>query len=77
MRAILQRQEDRVGQGETATDEDTSFHYSLALAANNSMRMKLLFIACSGYDVEMVPTYLQVGWPASISGATFFSSGDA
>ncbi|HUC30719.1 MAG TPA: FadR/GntR family transcriptional regulator [Candidatus Acidoferrum sp.] len=42
MRAILQRQEDRVGQGETATDEDTSFHYSLALAANNSMMMKLV-----------------------------------
>lgn len=42
MQAILQRQEEKVRQGEPATDEDTAFHYTLALAADNSTMMKLV-----------------------------------
>ena len=42
MEAILRRQEEKVRHGELATDEDSAFHYTLALAADNSMMMKLV-----------------------------------
>jgi GntR family transcriptional regulator, transcriptional repressor for pyruvate dehydrogenase complex len=42
MQAILSRQEEKLRRGEPAIDDDSAFHYSLALAANNSMMMKLV-----------------------------------
>jgi GntR family transcriptional repressor for pyruvate dehydrogenase complex len=42
MRAILRRQEEKVRRGELATDEDAAFHYAIALAADNSVMMKLV-----------------------------------
>ena len=42
MQAILSQQEEKVRRGELATDEDSAFHYTVALAANNSVMLKLL-----------------------------------
>lgn len=42
MQEILDRQEEKVRHGDLATDEDSAFHYTLALAADNSMMMKLV-----------------------------------
>ncbi len=42
MQAILGRQEEKIRQGELAIDEDSAFHYTLALAADNSVMMKLV-----------------------------------
>jgi GntR family transcriptional regulator, transcriptional repressor for pyruvate dehydrogenase complex len=42
MQAALRRQEDKARKGQPATDEDSAFHYALALAADNSMMMKLV-----------------------------------
>ena len=42
MQAILRRQEEKIRRGELAIDEDSVFHYNLALAADNSMMMKLV-----------------------------------
>jgi GntR family transcriptional regulator, transcriptional repressor for pyruvate dehydrogenase complex len=41
MRAILNRQQEKVRSGEPAIDEDSAFHYAIALAADNSVMMKL------------------------------------
>jgi len=41
MQQILQRQEEKVRHSEVAIAEDTAFHYTLALAAENSTMMKL------------------------------------
>jgi len=41
MQAILSRQEEKVLRGELATDEDSAFHYTIALAADNSVMLKL------------------------------------
>jgi GntR family transcriptional regulator, transcriptional repressor for pyruvate dehydrogenase complex len=42
MQATLRRQEEKVRRGQPATEEDSAFHYALALAADNSMMMKLV-----------------------------------
>jgi len=44
MQAILDRQEEKVSSGELATEEDTSFHYAIALAADNSVMLKLTHV---------------------------------
>lgn len=42
MQAILARQEEKVRRGEPAIDEDSAFHYTIALAADNSVMIKLV-----------------------------------
>jgi GntR family transcriptional repressor for pyruvate dehydrogenase complex len=42
MEDILRRQREKVARGETAIDEDSEFHYAIALAANNSVILKVL-----------------------------------
>jgi GntR family transcriptional repressor for pyruvate dehydrogenase complex len=42
LRNIVRRQEEKVARGELATDEDTTFHHTVALAADNSTMMKLV-----------------------------------
>lgn len=42
MQAALRRQEEKVHRGQLATEEDSAFHYTLALAADNSMMMKVV-----------------------------------
>lgn len=42
--AILRLQEDKVRQGELATQEDSSFHYTIALAADNNVMLKLVHV---------------------------------
>jgi GntR family transcriptional repressor for pyruvate dehydrogenase complex len=44
MEDILRRQEETQRQGEAAVAEDAEFHYSVALASNNSVVMKVLDI---------------------------------
>jgi len=44
LQMILDRQEEKVHQGEPATEEDSNFHYTLALAANNSVMLKLVHV---------------------------------
>jgi GntR family transcriptional repressor for pyruvate dehydrogenase complex len=41
MEAILDRQEEKVRRGELATEDDSAFHYIIALAAGNSVMLKL------------------------------------
>lgn len=42
MQAILARQEEKVRRGEPAIDEDSAFHYTIALAADNSVMIKVV-----------------------------------
>ncbi len=42
MEDILARQEAKVRRGELGTDEDSEFHYSIALASNNSAILKVV-----------------------------------
>ena len=42
MEDILRRQEQRQGQGDAAVAEDTEFHYSIALASDNSVVLKVI-----------------------------------
>lgn len=42
MEAILRRQDKKVRQGEAAIEEDTEFHYSIAMASGNSVVLKVL-----------------------------------
>ncbi len=42
LEAILRRQEEKIRQGELATEEDSAFHYTIALAADNSVMLKLV-----------------------------------
>jgi GntR family transcriptional regulator, transcriptional repressor for pyruvate dehydrogenase complex len=42
MEDILDRQEEKVLRGELAVDEDSEFHYSIALASNNSAILKVV-----------------------------------
>jgi GntR family transcriptional regulator, transcriptional repressor for pyruvate dehydrogenase complex len=44
MEEILQRQEEKQSQGEAAVAEDAEFHYSVALASENSVVLKVLDI---------------------------------
>ncbi len=42
MEDILRRQEQKVRRGELAVEEDSEFHYSIALAADNSVVLRVL-----------------------------------
>lgn len=42
LRQILRQQEARVGQGEPPVEEDSDFHYTVALAAKNTIVLKVL-----------------------------------
>jgi GntR family transcriptional regulator, transcriptional repressor for pyruvate dehydrogenase complex len=42
MRAILERHDAKLRRGEQAIDEDSDFHYALALAARNSVVLRVL-----------------------------------
>lgn len=42
LRVILDRQAEKVRQGELAIDEDTQFHYTIATAATNSVVMRVI-----------------------------------
>lgn len=42
MEDILKRQQQKVMRGETAIEEDTEFHYAIALSANNDVILKVL-----------------------------------
>ena len=44
MEEILRRQEDKQAQGDAAVAEDSEFHYSVALASDNSVVLKVLDI---------------------------------
>jgi GntR family transcriptional regulator, transcriptional repressor for pyruvate dehydrogenase complex len=44
MEEILRRQEEKQNQGDAAVDEDTDFHYSVALASGNSVVLKVIDI---------------------------------
>jgi GntR family transcriptional regulator, transcriptional repressor for pyruvate dehydrogenase complex len=44
MEEILRRQEEKQNQGDAAVDEDTDFHYSVALASDNSVVLKVIDI---------------------------------
>lgn len=39
---ILRRQEERLSRGELGIEEDAAFHYSIALAANNAVMLKVV-----------------------------------
>ena len=57
---ILNRQEQKISQGELATEEDSKFHYTIALAANNSVMLKLVHVLMDSLR-EMRERSLQVG----------------
>lgn len=42
MEEILRRQEDKLRRGEVPVEEDTEFHYSVAMAAENTVVLKVL-----------------------------------
>jgi len=42
MEEILERQSEKLGQGEAAMEEDSEFHYSVAMASENSVVLKVL-----------------------------------
>jgi GntR family transcriptional regulator, transcriptional repressor for pyruvate dehydrogenase complex len=42
METILDRQDAKLQQGEPATEEDTAFHHAVAMAADNTVMLKLL-----------------------------------
>jgi GntR family transcriptional regulator, transcriptional repressor for pyruvate dehydrogenase complex len=44
MEEILRRQEEKQRQGDAAVEEDTEFHYSIALASDNSVVLKVIDI---------------------------------
>ena len=60
MRAILDRQEEKVVKGELATDEDTNFHYTIAQAADNSVLLKLAHVLMDSLR-ELRERSLEVG----------------
>jgi GntR family transcriptional repressor for pyruvate dehydrogenase complex len=60
MEAILNRQEEKVRLGEPATEEDTAFHYTIALAADNSVMLKLTHVLMDSLR-EMRERSLQAG----------------
>jgi GntR family transcriptional repressor for pyruvate dehydrogenase complex len=44
MQTLLERQAEKVRRGEPATEEDSNFHYTIALAANNSVVLKVVHV---------------------------------
>ena len=57
---ILNRQEQKISQGELATEEDSNFHYAIALAANNSVMLILVHVLMDSLR-EMRERSLQAG----------------
>jgi GntR family transcriptional regulator, transcriptional repressor for pyruvate dehydrogenase complex len=57
---ILNRQEEMVHRGELATEEDSNFHYAIALAADNSVMLKLTHVLMDSLR-EMRERSLEVG----------------
>jgi GntR family transcriptional regulator, transcriptional repressor for pyruvate dehydrogenase complex len=60
MEQILVRQEEKVRRGEIATDQDAEFHYSIAMASDNSVVLKVLDIVMD-LLLETRERSLQVG----------------
>lgn len=60
MSAILDRQEEKVRRGELATEEDTNFHYTIALAADNGVMLKLTHVLMDSLR-ELRERSLEVG----------------
>jgi GntR family transcriptional repressor for pyruvate dehydrogenase complex len=60
MESILNRQEQKVRRGELATEEDTNFHYTVALAADNSVMLKLTHVLMDSLR-ELRERSLEVG----------------
>jgi len=60
MQAILDQQEQKVRRGKVATEEDSAFHYTIALAATNSVMLKLMHVLMDSLR-EMRERSLQVG----------------
>ena len=60
MQAILNRQQEKIRLGEPATEEDAAFHYTIALAAHNSVMLKLTHVLMDSLR-EMRERSLQVG----------------
>lgn len=60
MTAILDRQEQKVGRGALATEEDAEFHNAIAQAADNSVMLKLTLVLMDSLR-EMRERSLQVG----------------
>ena len=44
LQEILSRQEEKVRRGELTTEEDSSFHYTIAVAADNTVMLKLVHV---------------------------------
>ncbi len=44
LQAILKRQEEKVRRDELTTEEDSSFHYTIAVAADNTVMLKLVHV---------------------------------
>ena len=44
LQAILKQQEEQVRCGELTTEEDSSFHYTIAVAADNTVMLKLVHV---------------------------------
>jgi GntR family transcriptional repressor for pyruvate dehydrogenase complex len=42
LEGILRRHEEKVRKGESAVEEDSEFHYNIALATNNTVILKVL-----------------------------------
>lgn len=58
--ATLNRQEEKVHQGELATEEDSNFHYTIALAADSSVMLKLVHVLMDSLR-ELRERSLEVG----------------
>lgn len=58
--AILSRQEEKVARGELATEDDSNFHYTIALAADNSVMLKLVHVLMDSLR-ELRERSLEVG----------------
>ncbi len=60
LQAAVHRQEEKVHRGELATEEDSDFHYTIALAANNSAMLKLVHVLMDSLR-ELRERSLEVG----------------
>ena len=58
--SLLERQQQKISNGELATEEDTNFHYAIALAADNSVMLKLVHVLMDSLR-ELREQSLEVG----------------
>jgi GntR family transcriptional regulator, transcriptional repressor for pyruvate dehydrogenase complex len=58
--SLLERQQQKISDGELATEEDTNFHYAIALAAHNSVMLKLVHVLMDSLR-ELRERSLEVG----------------